>query len=118
MTQANPYGGTAQQMEKRQRKPLAIVDPVSHKTLDIAGPPPSASTSTTNSTSTTTETSSTETTTDSATTIVKPVNDTNKSQKQADFRHQFGKLLTDNPNPTTDKVTFPSFETNWSNVVL
>jgi hypothetical protein len=107
--QTNPYAqqpAPTGQSEKRQRKPLAIVDPVSHKAVELSTQPPSSSSSTTNpvssSTTTTTETRPTEIVTDS--TIA---NDTNKTQKQTDFRHQFAKLLTDKTDSSsapTDKV--------------
>jgi len=108
--QTNPYAqqpAPTGQSEKRQRKPLAIVDPVSHKAVELSTQPPSSSSSTTNpvsssTTTTTTETRPTEIVTDS--TIA---NDTNKTQKQTDFRHQFAKLLTDKTDSSsapTDKV--------------
>ena len=68
-----------------------------------------ASTTSTNTNSSTTnvptETRPIETTTDSTTIDSKPVDDPNKTQKQADFRSQFAKLLSDNPNTSTDKVS-------------
>ncbi len=53
------------------------------------------------STVTTTETRTTESTTDSSISTTKPVPDTNKTQIQADFRHQIAKLLSEPPDKTT-----------------
>ena len=85
---------------------------MSHKPVDV----PAASTSTTPATNTTSASSSvtinenrstestTTTTTDSATSNTKPINDTNKIQKQAEFRRQFAEILGDSSNAQTDKV--------------
>jgi hypothetical protein len=106
------------QSEKRARKPIPIVDPVSHKALEISTPNSSSSTSTTNpsssstTTTATTEIRPTETTTDSTTINTKPANDTNKTQIQTNFRHQIAKLLTDS---STDKNTNQSSASTGSN---
>lgn len=96
--------------EKRQRKPLAIVNPATHEAVQISTTTAAASSSTTTMTTTTTATANaltttapidirpSETTTDSTTTTTdsKSVDDLNKIQKQADFRHQFAKAMSDN----------------------
>jgi hypothetical protein len=102
----NTYAATS---EKRQRKPLAIVDPVSHKPVDVpvASSSTTAATNTTStsSTITTNETRSTEsTTTDSSASTTKSTNDTNKTQIQAEFRRQVAEKLGDSSNAQTDKV--------------
>ncbi len=95
-----------QQPEKRKKTPLAIIDPVSHKTVELPTQANSSAPTSTNSSTTTTtaETRPTETTTDSIIVNPKPTNDTNKTQVQTDFRHQIAKLLSDTSNPPIDKV--------------
>jgi hypothetical protein len=106
--QQNPYVQSAPQAEKRQRKPLLIVNPETHETVKPT-PQPTASVAPTptpslvSSTTTTSENRSTESTTDSSVSAPKPANDINKAQKQSEFRHQFAKLLSDT-NAPTDKV--------------
>lgn len=101
--------------EKRQRKPLAIVDPTTHEAVQISTTTTSTASSSTTTTTTTTATgnSSTtsatsdtrpsETTTDSTTTDSKSANDLTKIQKQADFRLQFGKAMSENSNVSAKK---------------
>ena len=104
-----PQPSTHSTTEKRQRKPLVIVDPVSHKTVDLA-PTPSTTTSTTanppaaSTTAAANENRQAESSTDSAAANVKSTSDINKTQKQSEFRYQFAKLLSDNPNAQSDKV--------------
>jgi translation initiation factor 4G len=109
ISSTHPYAqssaSTGQQPEKRQRKPLAIVDPVSHKALEVTTQSTSSASTSTNSSTTTTETRPTETTTDSTIVNPKPTNDPNKTQVQQDFRHQIAKLISDNPTTATDKNT-------------
>ena len=115
--QQNPYAAAAavtQQSltnEKRQKRPLIIKDPVSHQPVDFPSQSPASSTSATttssssSSTITATETRSAETnTTDSAVSQSKSINDTNKTQKQADFRRQFAEIIGDSFSAQTDKV--------------
>ncbi|CAF1256154.1 unnamed protein product, partial [Rotaria sordida] len=113
--QQNPYASTVQPTvtEKRQRKPLTIVDPVSHKPVEVS--PQTTHSSTPNTTITSSSVSSTtttsenrpidSTTTDSGQSNNKPTNDPNKTQKQADFRRQFAEILVDSSNTQTDKNT-------------
>jgi hypothetical protein len=75
--------------EKRQRRPLIIVDPVTHGPSELMTS--SLSTDTNNISS---QTASVNTTTNSSSS--NPLSETEKIQKQADFRQQFAKLLSDN----------------------
>ena len=78
-----------QTTEKRAKKPLLIVDPVSHKAVELP-----------NSTPTTT-TTTTETVTDSAPAPA-PAPQPSKTQVQTDFRQQMAKAISsDNPTTTT-----------------
>ena len=100
--------------EKRQRKPLTIVNPTTHEAVQISTTT-AASSSTTTMTTTTTATANAsttsapidirppETTTDSTTIDSKSVDDLNKIQKQTDFRHQFAKAMSDNSTTSTKK---------------
>ena len=85
--------------ERRQRKPLAIVDPVSHQTVVLETPnaPTNAP-----STTTTDENRPKDSNTDSTVTNAKPTDDVNTTQKRAEFRKQFAELL--HPNAQPDKV--------------
>ncbi|CAF0867973.1 unnamed protein product [Adineta ricciae] len=103
-----PQPSTHSTTEKRQRKPLVIVDPVSHKTVDLAPTPSTATSTTTNppvasTMPVTNENRQAESSTDSAAANVKSTSDINKTQKQSEFRYQFAKLLSDNPNAQPDK---------------
>lgn len=115
------YGQTVQATapEKRQRKPLAIVDPVSHKPVEVSSQSASSSAQPTTATTTTSSSSSSTvsstittsdnrssetTTTDSSISSTKVANDTNKTQKQAEFRRQFAEILVDSSSAQTDKV--------------
>jgi hypothetical protein len=75
-------------LEKRQRKPLAIIDPKSHVAIKVE--------------TTTSPTTTEDSTTDSTTSNSKSTDDAKKNQKQADFRKDFARIL--NPNVQTDKV--------------
>ncbi|CAF0862239.1 unnamed protein product [Rotaria sp. Silwood1] len=102
--------------EKRKRNPLVIVDPVSHKPVELTTQSTHTSTPATTTTSSVSSTTATNenhpiesTTTDSvATTSTKLTHDPNKTQIQADFRRQFAERLVDTSNIQTDKNTSQS----------
>ncbi|CAF3682682.1 unnamed protein product [Adineta steineri] len=102
--------------EKRQRKPLAIVDPVSHTAVDISTTTPATNPASSVPHGTTNENRQNESTTDSpAASNVKLVNDTNKTQIQTDFRHKIAQLLSDNPSTSADKNTTQQVASTGSN---
>ncbi|CAF4270107.1 unnamed protein product [Rotaria sp. Silwood2] len=124
MQQQNPYVATVSSgvTEKRKKTPLLIVDPVSHKPVEVSG---QSTHTTTPATTTTPSVSSTiitsenrpieSTTTDSVITTIKSTNDPNKTQKQADFRRQFAEILVDSSNTQTDKNTNQQSASTGSN---
>jgi hypothetical protein len=79
-------------LEKRQRKPLAIVDPKSHEAIKVAAAPTQSNNTT----------AVDESATDSTPSSSKPTDDTNKSNTQEKFRKDFAAIL--NKNSQSDKV--------------
>jgi hypothetical protein len=110
--QTNPYAAAsipAPPAEKRQRKPLLIVDPVSHEavkidTQSLPSSTPATNVSSSTSIPTASENRQSESTTDSAVSDKEPVNDPNKTQIREDFRQKMANLLIDPPTAQTDKV--------------
>jgi hypothetical protein len=85
--------------EKRQRKPIPIIDPQSHETVKVETPNSSANVSST--TTTDDDTRQKDSNTDSTIQNPKLTDEANQLQKRADFRKQFAEQL--NPNAQTDK---------------
>ncbi|CAF1205745.1 unnamed protein product [Rotaria sordida] len=86
----------SQSKEKRQKKPIPIVDPVSQKALEIEGLNSTSHTSSTTTTTTNDDNRQKDSTTDS-----KEPDETNKTQTRQVFLTQFARLL--DPTVQTDK---------------
>ncbi|CAF4530695.1 unnamed protein product, partial [Rotaria socialis] len=106
-------------LEKRKKNPLIIVNPETHKPVEVSAPSSSTSATTASavsSTITTSENRSNETTTtDSTIANTKSTNDINKIQKQTEFRRQFAENLVGSSNVQTDKNTTQSTTSTASN---
>lgn len=87
-------------LEKRQKKPIPIVDPVSQKTLEIKASNLSSTASSTTAITAADENRQKDSLNDTTSTNPKSTSET--TQKQDEFRKQFARLLV--TNPQTDKV--------------
>ncbi|CAF2066461.1 unnamed protein product [Rotaria magnacalcarata] len=98
-------------LEKRKKNPLTIVNPETHKPVEVSASSsstPATTASVVSSTITSENRSSETTTTDSTIANAKSTNDTNKIQKQTQFRQQFATNLGVSSNVQTDKNTTQS----------
>jgi hypothetical protein len=106
-------------LEKRQRKPLTIVDPKSHEAVIVGTDQSSANVSSTAAaaaaTTTVDDNLQKDSIPNSTVTNPKPVDEVNKTLIQADFRKKVAELL--NSNAQTDKVNI-LFKTLYHNCLV